>query len=589
MARRVEERTVELSDANHRLVATLESVTDGFVSFDRQWRYVYVNAAATRFLRKSRDELLGHVGWEIFPEASRLRFYTEFNRALEENVPVHFEEFYPDPLNTWYECHCYPSPEGLSVYFRDVTERRQAEEALRESEENYRALVEASPDGIIMADLDGRITFASPRMLELYGSEHVEEMYGRDPLEFVAPDERGRFQAFVRDTLQQGMTRDSKFVFVKKDGTDFPGETSAAVIRDAGGAPKALMGLVRDVTKRKRTEEALRQSHDQLQAIYDGMQDGLVVVDIGTRRFQRVNAAMCRMVGYTQDELLSMSVADIHPPAVLSRVRADFEKLAEGRRVTAENIPVLRKNGSIFYADIYTSLVTYNGQPCSTGFFRDITERRAFERELSEIISQQQQKMGQELHDGLGQQLLGLRLLAAALEKSLAAKGLREAGSAAELTTALDAARKSIRAMIQVVQPVEIDAAGLMAALADLARGTQKLAQVTCTFECEQPVRCENNHVATQLYYIAQEACNNALKHAGATHIRLGLQQDDGGLRLWVLDDGTGIQPDAEKTAGMGLRIARYRAGIIGAALAIERVEGGGTRINCLLPSESNP
>jgi PAS domain S-box-containing protein len=587
MAQRVEERTVELSDASRRLAATLESITDGFVSFDRQWRFTYVNAAATRFLRKSREELLGNVGWEIFPETSRLKFYTEFNRALEENVPVHFEEFYPDPLNAWYECHCYPSPKGLSVYFSDVTERKQAEKALQESEAKYRALVEASPDGVLMADLDGRITFASPRMLDLYGSEHIEEMYGRDPLDFVAPGEHRKFQTYVRDTREQGITRDAEFVFVKKDGTHFPGETSAAVIRNADGTPKVFVGLVRDVTERKRIEKALRQSHDQLQAIYDGMQDGLVVVDIGTQRFLRANAAMCRMVGYTQDELLSMSVTDIHPPAALSRVRADFEELTQGRRVTVEAIPVLRKDGSIFYVDIYTSLVTYNGRPCSTGFFCDITERRAFERELSEIISHQQQRMGQQLHDGLGQQLLGLRLIAAGLHKSLAAQELREAESAGELTSALDAAQRHIRAMIQVVQPVEVDAAGLMTALADLARGTQELADITCTFECKQPVHCQNNYVATQLFYIAQEACTNALKHARARQITLGLQQDDRGLRLWVRDDGTGIRPEAGKTAGMGLRIARYRAGMIGASLAIERVEGGGTLVTCVLPSES--
>ena len=98
----------------------LESITDGFVAFDKKWCYTYVNSNAARILRKSTEELLGKVCWGIFPEALNLRFFSEFNKAVKTGVPVHFEAFYPEPMNVWYECHCYPSEDGLSVFFSDV-------------------------------------------------------------------------------------------------------------------------------------------------------------------------------------------------------------------------------------------------------------------------------------------------------------------------------------------------------------------------------------------------------------------------------------------------------------------------------------
>jgi PAS domain S-box-containing protein len=151
-AQEVAEANLEIKRANEELAmknaliekckTSLESITDGFVSFDKEWRYTYVNDTALRLLLKSREELLGRTPWEVFPESPRLKFYTECTRSCDENTPAHFEEFYPEPLNRWFECHCYPEPDGLSVYFRDVTEHKAALEALRKAAENLEFCVQ---------------------------------------------------------------------------------------------------------------------------------------------------------------------------------------------------------------------------------------------------------------------------------------------------------------------------------------------------------------------------------------------------------------------------------------------------------------
>ena len=138
----------------------------------------------------------------------------------------------------------------------------------------------------------------------------------------------------------------------------------------------------RDISERKRAEKALRQSHDELQAIYDGMFDGLLMADIETKQFVTANAAMARMLGYTDAELRSLSVKDIHPRADLPFVVEQFHGLAAGKIQASEDIPVLRKDGSVFFARVTSSKVAHDGRPCLVGFFRDVTERKQAEEAL---------------------------------------------------------------------------------------------------------------------------------------------------------------------------------------------------------------
>ena len=121
----------QLLEAHRQTTAILEGISDGFNVFDREWRYKYVNAAAARMVHKSREELLGKNVWELWPYLADSPFGAAYRRAAAENVPVQVEAFYPEPLNAWFEVRCYPSPEGLSLFFNDVTKHKQAEEEVR--------------------------------------------------------------------------------------------------------------------------------------------------------------------------------------------------------------------------------------------------------------------------------------------------------------------------------------------------------------------------------------------------------------------------------------------------------------------------
>ena len=410
LERRVEERTAELSEANHQLQREVEErraveetllhsrdelqtiydeMVEGCLITDIETkRFLRVNSSFCRMVGYSEEELLAalisdiHPSDEVTNDLQRFQQVAEGQRSLNENRPILRKNgtiFYADIAGRRIFYHGRPSVLAL---FRDVTERRQAQVALQESEEKYKTLVETLPDAVIMADLTGHATFVSRQFVELHVAESADEFLGRCALDYMVPEDHEKCRIYYHRTLEDGITRDVEYSLLKKDGTRFPGELSSALVNDASGKPVAIVSVLRDISERKRAEEALRQSRDQLKAVYDGMSDGLLVADIETKRFVRANASICRMLGYSKEELLTLSVRDIHPEADLPFVVEQFQALVLGKIRVSEDVPVLRKDGTIFHAAVSSSLVDYDNRHCVAGFFRDSTERKHAEDAL---------------------------------------------------------------------------------------------------------------------------------------------------------------------------------------------------------------
>jgi len=210
-----------------------------------------------------------------------------------------------------------------------------------------------------------------------------------------------------------------------------------------------------------------------------------------------------------------------------------------------------------------------------------VVERRQLQEEYSEAVWQQQRVIAQELHDGLGQQLTGLGFMSQSLMEKL--KDSEEAKSAGRLTEGLKDALDHIRGLAKGVSPVAPESEGLRTALRQLAESTSETCRVPCRFDCPGNVLVDDNQVAVHLYRIAQEAVTNAVKHGRPSRISILLDSAPEGLRLEVIDDGIGMARKNGNSPGSGLRIMRYRAAAIGAALRVEDAPGRGTRVVCAL------
>jgi two-component system CheB/CheR fusion protein len=209
-----------------------------------------------------------------------------------------------------------------------------------------------------------------------------------------------------------------------------------------------------------------------------------------------------------------------------------------------------------------------------------VYERKRLEREVAMVTDSEQQRMGQELHDGLSQQIAGIGMLAGSLADNLKTGGDSQvADKAARLVSAIEDAKQQSRALSKGLMPIEIDSHGLCPALEELADRTQKTYDIQCTVECSRPAAALDNFTATHLYRIASEAIHNAVKHASAK--RMWIQLTDGSqVTLSVRDDGVGIR-SGRAAEGEGLRIMRHRAGLIGATISLLAAEGGGTIVTC--------
>ncbi len=218
--------------------------------------------------------------------------------------------------------------------------------------------------------------------------------------------------------------------------------------------------------------------------------------------------------------------------------------------------------------------------------FRDITERKRLEKELLEISDREQQRIGQDLHDGLCQHLAGIELMSQVLEQKLARKSKADAVRAGEIGRLVRDAISQTRQVARGLSPVNLESGGLKSALEELAANTEKRFGVVCEFVWQPLVRVRNPASATHLYRIAQEAVSNALRHGKASRIRIELKAAAENLWLSVCDNGKGMPKALPPHKGMGLRIMQYRASLMGGSLRLQPEPGGGTGVVCSIPLE---
>jgi len=468
------------------------------------------------------------------------------------------------------------------------TERRRTEDALQKTAHRLSRAQEVASLGSWEYDLDADTTVWSDQMYRLFGVDPDSFDPGFETIKtFFPPEDRRRIDEEI-DQLRDGA---SSFRLEHRiQPRNGPERWMLTQAQRTDGRSR-IVGTTLDITELKETKQALEESEARAQAILNTTVDGIITID-AEGIITSFNQAAENIFGYDAEEVIGENVKMLMPSPhreqhddYLRNYHETGRKniIGVGREVTGK-----QKDGTTFPMDLAVSEVDLGDRTIFTGIVRDISERRRLEKEILNVSEQERRRIGQDLHDGLGQMLTGIGLLSQDLARQLNQEGHERADDMAEITEHIKEADQYARDLSHGLIPVDVessDPSALPEALRRLSTNAERLFDVTCEFQEVESAPVQDNTTATHLYRIAQEAVNNAVRHGEANRIRLLLAAGDDQLRLQVRDDGTGF--DAANTTeadGMGVHIMNYRARIIGGTLDIHSNLGEGTVVTCTVP-----
>jgi PAS domain S-box-containing protein len=575
----------ELRQSEERFKVLAQEVVEGIILSENS-KIIDANRSVTEMFGYGLEELIGKNAIELtspeYREMVSQRIFDEDTRHYESRCLKKDGTSFPVEIRPRHLPYSGRRIRVTSVI--DLTERKQAEEALVVSEERYRTLVEQLPAVTYMQEIENS-TLA-------YVSPQIEGVLGYSPEEYLAnpdlrsltihPEDRGWVLQEDMRTDETGEPYSVEYRRISRDGRVVWVREEAVLVRDPEGRPLFWQGILMDVTERKHQEDALRQSEALYRTVVEQAEENIFLVDAKSRRVLDANDALLRSLGYTDDELKEMTLYDIVAHSQESVDLNIGRIMVEGHRSLGER-QYRRKDGSLADVEVNVSAVPYNGEKVMCVVAHDVTERKRAERMLEEIREAERNRLARELHDSTLQDIVyalqevqvmqvvsgddlnpALEDTAEALKRSV--EGLRGAIFELRLKESLD------RSLVSSLE-------NLVDLNRRMARGRYELELLV---EDDFPSRLPNR-AGQELTRLVQEALTNVRRHAKANHVRVELGLDGQFAYVEVSDDGCGF--DSERaTIGMGRQSMRHRALELGGEFSVESAPGEGTRVRFSIP-----
>ncbi len=609
----------ELERANNDITNLLASTDIAVVFLDTSLRVVRFTPPAAKLLSLLSSDV-GRPYRDLAPKFNDATLLEECQRVLRSHAPAEKEVWSDVSMESAGTAgggksspRCYlrnirpyytteRGIEGVVVTLIDITDRIAGEAEMR----RLATVLRDSNDAVLVLDLDGAINAWNRGAEQTYGYSEAEAL--RLNLSDIVPEEH-RAESLAELRLIEGDQAKSFETQRKtKDGRILDVWLSATRLIDESRNQVAIATTERDITERKQhllalerlnnsledkiatRTKALRTNENRLRAIVDSAADAIITVGEHGRidTFNRAAEVMFgspaeRMIGQQIKQLMAQPYRDEQDNDLADYLRTD----RISHRGPVREMVGQRGNGTTFPIELVVSDLSDGDERRLTVLIRDMSERNELQKQVLQVAEQEQRRIGQDLHDSTQQELSGLGMIAQNLYESLQAQNVSpQAAIAARLSEGIGRALDNVRRLSRGLVPSEVGAHGLRMALAELVRQTSELQAVDCRFECDDTIEVRDQFVATHLYRIAQEAITNVLKHAGAKHIWVSLEKQDGLLALKVIDDGLGISEPPGSGRGIGLKVMSYRAGMIGGSLHVDRLQDGGTEISCTFPTE---
>jgi len=621
---------------------------------DMQGRYVYANAAAEKAFNAPREKLYGQTDQDIFPPEVAAQFKKNDEQTLTDEKGVQVIETLKQDDGVLHHSLVskfpIPGPDGNTALIGgtafDITERLQAEEALRESEERFRAILRQATAGIVRKDAEGRLIFVNQAFCNMLGYTE-SELLGKTIWELMHNEDIEENKRLYDRMMVEGVPFKLERRLIREDGSILWADASVSPIMDIDGKPQSAVAVEVDITARKQAEEALHQLNLQLedrvqkrtatiQAINRSLRDeiaerkkveealrtseatarlllntapdGVVITD-KTGVIAHANAQIASLFGYQPDEILGKQIEVLIPERfhdlhVQHRRTYNNQQL---KRVMGLGMDLFgrRKNGDEFPVDVMLTPVSNISDWDVMVTIRDNTERKEMEsalrksherlrilsQRLVEVQEEERRALARELHDRVGQTLAALNINLIIIGSQLSTDVAQQIGTRLNDSMKLVAETIAlVRDVMTDLRPAVLDDYGLEAALESHVDKFKSRYDINVRLEkSDSLIPRLGPSIEMTLLRIAQEALMNIARHAHANEVKLSLREEKDAIHMTVEDNGIGIESwqEANRPGSHGLTIMRERAEAFGGNLKVRSVLGQGTKVEVSIPITS--
>jgi PAS domain S-box-containing protein len=611
-----EPRTEARSDQQTELYADiLARIEHGIFAVDAGGSYTYMNAVAGQILGVDPQWVVGRSIWSYFPDNPENSLRKACERAKTRQEYECLEAFWPSdggsdgrpagspdthsadraggrPDGRWLEYNIHPSATGISVVFKEITERKKAEEEWRRADLQYRALIEQASDAIMITDKAGNFIEANPSMCDLVGYSR-EELLGTHVASLIDPEQL-KTDPFRLDSNAAGVPELRERRMVHKNGTIIEVEANVKLAPDG-----RLLAILRNVTERKRIVQQMLREKAMSDSIINSL-PGVFLLREYQGKNLRWNKQFEEISGYSAPEIPDLDVYSFYEEDEQVNVRQRVQNMLATGRSSAE-VRIVKKNGDRLPFLLTAIIVKLEGKTCVMVMGFDISERKKAEEELSlaneqlrhlsahlqNIREEERKSIALEIHDELGQQLTALKIDLAWMMKRCSGDQLLDRLSG--MDSLIDHTIDTVRRISSELRPSILDDLGLAEALDWQSAEFEKRFLIPSRFLCRVPDVGIDAAIVTGLFRIYQESLTNVARHAEASSVSGSLKLVEGDLVLEVADDGKGFDTQATgKKGGFGLLGMKERTAMMGGTCSVSSSPGAGTTVTVCVPLKTN-
>ncbi len=469
----------------------------------------------------------------------------------------------------------------------EIEKHRQTEQFLKISEEKYRTILERMAEGYFEIDTAGCFLFFNRAMKNMLGLAHTTPS-GLRIQSFLKSTDQTEFADFFRKIMDTGKPGQISDIELLKNGESACYvEISMSPVRQGDkDLITGFSGVVRDISERRKREQALRLSEEIFSKAFRNSPGGMFIATLKDTRLINVNDSFLKITGFTLFDLIGNNLSELKFFSSPARAGKFINAVRHGNRVKNMETGFFNAQGEKRTGVISAEIVNVWEEPCMLVVLEDTTESRLLERQILSISENERRRIAMDLHDDLCPQLIGIEFMVKILTRRLCEESSTHAQEAEKIRALILDSIEKTRQLSSGLFPANLSDHGLISCLEALASATGDFYGIKCSFESHGRCCITDHTCISHIYYIVHEAVHNAVKHAHTEKIAISLTNTDETVTLHVRDEGIGIN-DAGRSAGMGMKLMQYRASRIGAVLTITRPACGGTLVKLEIEAES--